>query len=98
MNAIASSRDSGSLSFGRDAEGKRSSSSLRASSSASLAIWLGSLPGIARERHSFQAWFCRKFGESVQQASNPSAYPSLLLGGTGGAAVHVSALFCRCDP
>ena len=55
MNAIASSRDSGSLSSGGDAEGKRSSSSLRAISSASLAIWLGSLPGLAWERRSFQA-------------------------------------------
>ena len=46
-NAIAWSRDSASSSSGGDSEGKRSSSSFRAISIASLAIWLGSLPGFA---------------------------------------------------
>src|SRR5579884_1168227 len=57
-NSMAASRTSGSSSFCGDAEGKRSSSSLRAISRASEAIWLGSLPGRSWVSSSFQAsWF-----------------------------------------
>jgi hypothetical protein len=55
MNTIASSREGGFLSVGGVSECKQSSSFLRTISSASLAVWLGALPGVARRRHSLQA-------------------------------------------
>ena len=81
MNAIAASRESASLSSGGDAEGKRSSSSLRAISSASLAIWLWSLPGLSWPSVSFQAsWLVfSSLAYSLQCREQLPVLPELLV-------------------